>query len=66
MHYAPVFELLGRHDHVGSCTARLTGGTADKRSFGVLLNLLDVDELLLYIREALEPGAAQATDVEPF
>ena len=65
VHYAPVFELLARHDHVGTCQARLTGGTDDKRSFGVLLNLLDVGELLTFVRDRFEPGAA-AADVQPF
>ncbi len=39
VHYAPVFELLTQHNRVGTCQARLTGGTGEKRSFGVLLNL---------------------------
>jgi hypothetical protein len=66
VHYAPVLELLGRHAHVGSCMARLTGGTPEKRSFGVLLNLRDVDELLVFVRRTLEPGAATPTNDQPF
>ena len=58
VHYAPMFELLARHNHVGTCRARLTGGTGEKRSFGVLLNLRAVDELLIVIRDTLEPAAA--------
>jgi hypothetical protein len=66
VHYAPVFELLARHNHVGRCRARLTGGVGEKRSFGVLLDLRDVDELLIIVRDKLEPGTAAAASVEPF
>lgn len=47
VHYAPVFELLARHNRVGACRAQLTGGVGEKRSFGVLLNLRELDELLI-------------------
>ena len=40
VHYAPVFALLARHNLVGICQARLTGGTGAKRSFGVLLDFV--------------------------
>src|SRR5262245_21115375 len=66
VHYAPVFELLARHNRVGTCRAQLTGGVGEKRSFGVLLNLREVDELLTFIRDTLEPGQAAAADVKPF
>jgi hypothetical protein len=66
VHYAPVFELLARHNRVGTCRAQLTGGVGEKRSFGVLLNLREVDELLTFIRNTLEPGQAVAADVKPF
>ena len=65
VHYAPVFALLARHNHVGICQARLTGGTGAKRSFGVLLDFRDRDELLATLRITLEPNAL-ATDVQPF
>ena len=66
VHYAPAFELLARHDRVGTCRAQLTGGVDEKRSFGVLLNLRQVDELLIFIRDTLEPGQPVAGDVKPF
>jgi HIRAN domain len=66
VHYSPVFELLAQHKRVGTCRAQLTGGVGEKRSFGVLLNLRDVDELLIFIRDTLEPGQAVAADVNPF
>lgn len=66
VYYAPVFELLGRHNRVGTCRAQLTGGVGEKRSFGVLLSLRERDDLLIYIRDTLEPDAALAADVEPF
>jgi len=66
VYYAPVFELLAQHNRVGTCRAQLTGGAGEKRSFGVLLNLREVDELLIFIRDTLEPGAAVAANVEPF
>jgi hypothetical protein len=66
VYYAPVFELLARHKRVGTCRAQLTGGVGEKRSFGVLLNLRDVDELLIFIRDRLEPGTAASSHVKPF
>jgi len=64
LYYAPVFTLLGQHDRVGTCRAQLTGGAGEKRTFGVLLNLRDVDELLTLIRDTFEPGIT--TSEEPF
>jgi hypothetical protein len=66
VHYAPVFELLARHNRVGTCRAQLTGGVGEKRSFGVLLNLRVLDELLIFIRDTLEPCQAVAGDVQAF
>jgi hypothetical protein len=66
VYYAPVFELLAQHNRVGRCRAQLTGGVGEKRSFGVLLNLRDVDELLILIRDTLEPGAAVSAHLKPF
>lgn len=66
VHYAPAFEVLARHNRVGTCRAQLTGGVDEKRSFGVLLNLRQVDELLIFIRDTLEPGQPVAGDVQPF
>jgi hypothetical protein len=66
VHYAPVFELLARHNRVGTCRARLTGGTGEKRSFGVLLNLRELDELLTFLRDTLEPGSAVDANVKAF
>lgn len=65
IHYAPVFQLLAQHNRVGTCRARLTGGAGEKRTFGVLLNLREVDELLPFIRDTLNPGATAVTD-QPF
>jgi HIRAN domain len=66
VYYAPVFALLSQHNRVGTCRAQLTGGVGEKRSFGVLLNLRDRDELLIFIRDTLAPGTAVAGDVQPF
>lgn len=66
VYYAPVFALLGQHNRMGTCRAQLTGGAGEKRSFGVLLNLRDVDELLILIRDTLAPGTSVATDVQPY
>ena len=66
VHYAPVFELLTQHNRVGACRAQLTGGVGEKRTFGVLLNLRELDDLLIFIRDTLEPGQAVAADVKPF
>jgi hypothetical protein len=66
VHYAPVFELLAQHNRVGTCQARLTGGVGEKRSFGVLLSVREVDELLTFIRDTVEPGAAVDENVKPF
>jgi hypothetical protein len=66
VHYASVFDLLTKHNRVGMCRAQLTGGVGEKRSFGVLLNLREVDELLVFLRDTLEPGQAVAQDVRPF
>jgi hypothetical protein len=66
VYYAPVFELLAQHKRVGTCRAKLTGGTVEKRSFGVLLDLRELDELLIFIRVTLEPGATVAAEVQPF
>jgi hypothetical protein len=66
IYYAPVFKLLARHDRVGMCRARLTGGTDEKPNFGVLLNLRDVGELLISLRDALEPGSPADANAEPF
>jgi hypothetical protein len=66
VYYAPVFELLARHQRVGTCRALITGGTADKRSFGVLLNLRELDELLTHVRATLEPHTASTIDDSPF
>jgi len=66
VHYTPMFELLAKHNRVGTCRAQLTGGVGEKRSFGVLLNLREVDELLIFIRDTLESGQAVAADVKPF
>jgi hypothetical protein len=65
VHYAPVFELLAQHGRIGTCRAKLTGGVGEKRSFGVLLNLREVDELLTDIRDTLGIGRP-AAEVEPF
>ena len=64
--YKPVFDLLARHGHIGSCQARLTGGEGKKRSFGVILSLRESDDLLIALRDRFEPGAAVAGDVNPF
>lgn len=64
--YQPAFDLLTRHNRVGVCRAQLTGGVGEKRSFGVLLNLRDVDELLMFLRDTLEPGQAAPENVQPF
>jgi hypothetical protein len=66
VHYAPAFALLAQLNRVGTCRAQLTGGVGEKRSFGVLLNLRELDELLIFIRDTLEPGQAVAEDVKPF
>jgi hypothetical protein len=66
VYYAPVFELLAQHNRVGRCRARLTGGAGEKRSFGVLLSLRELDELLTFIRDTLEPGSAVDQNVKPF
>jgi hypothetical protein len=66
LRYAPVFALLRRHNHVGLCRARLTGGEGSKRSFGVLLNLREADQLLVDLRNSLEPGAVVDPSVKPF
>ena len=64
--YAPVFKMLARHDCAGTCRARLTGGTDDRRSFGVLLNLRDASDLLISLRNALEPGSPVEANAEAF
>jgi HIRAN domain len=66
LRYAPVFALLRRHNHMGICRARLTGGEGAKRSFGVLLNLREADQLLVDLRNSLEPGAVVDPSVKPF
>ena len=66
VHYSSVFNILGKHGRVGMCRAQLTGGAGDKRSFGVLLNLREADQLLVLLRDVLEPGEPVASDVEPF
>jgi hypothetical protein len=64
--YAPVFNMLARHHCVGTCRARLTGGTDEQLTFGVALNLRDVSDLLTSVRDALEPGSPADANAEPF
>jgi hypothetical protein len=64
VHYAPAFELLTQHGHIGACHAQLIGGTRDKRRFGVVLNLPELDELLTFLRDTFEPAAG--ADDQPF
>jgi hypothetical protein len=66
VYYAPVFELLAQHKRVGTCRAQLTGGVGEKRSFGVLLNLRDLDDLLTMLRDSLAPGTPVSGNVQPF
>jgi hypothetical protein len=64
--YAPVFKMLARHDCAGTCRARLTGGPDEKRSFAVRLNLRDASDLLISLRNALEPGSPVDANAEAF
>jgi HIRAN domain len=64
--YAPVFKMLARHDCAGTCRARLTRGTGEKRSFDVLLNLRDASDLLISLRNALEPASRVEANAEAF
>jgi hypothetical protein len=64
--YKEVFALLAAHRHVGACRAKLIGGTAEKSTYGVLINLRDTDELLTDIRDTLAPGTPLSDRVPPF
>jgi hypothetical protein len=64
--YREVFALLAKHNHAGACRAKLIGGVGAKTSYGVLLNMRDVPELLTDIRDTVAPGTAASSSVEPF
>jgi HIRAN domain len=64
--YREVFALLEQHGRVGACRAKLIGGVGAKKSFGVMLNLKDVETILVDIRDTLAPGTAVSPNVQPF
>lgn len=64
--YQEAFALLAKHGYVGACRAKLIGGTAGKKSFGVMLNIKDPQTILVDIRDTLGPGTAVSPTVQPF
>jgi hypothetical protein len=64
--YKEVFAQLAAHQHVGACRAKLIGGTPEKSTYGVLINLRDTEERLMDIRDTLAPGTPLSDSVPPF
>ena len=64
--YHEVFAVLEQHGRVGACRAKLIGGIGEKKSFGVMLNLKDVETILVDIRDTIAPGAPVSSNVQPF
>jgi HIRAN domain len=64
--YHEVFTMLARGGHIGSCRAKLIGGVGAKKSFGAMLNIGDSEDLLVLIRDTLNPGTSASSSVNPF
>jgi hypothetical protein len=64
--YADAFAILSAVNGFGLCHAKLIGGTAEKRSYGVLLDLREPADLLEYLAVQIAPLTPRPDSARPF